>query len=179
MSLGSIVLCPPCLSLSLLFCLDLCTSRGAASSRPTPLALARGRGFIYRRRPLPEGGVVSTFQRGFVGRVLAAARGEQLRCGSRLPDSFARRPPGFRRDHRGPFRLTWERCVPYFYQPIIMAERDGRGHLRGQSCPTNSGSSSEGGRCSDRDRDGHDSGNSVVPSSTPGPQADRGPTAGR
>ncbi len=62
---------------------------------------------------------------------------------------------------------------------ILTAGRDGHGHLRGQSCPTNSGSSSEDVRCSDRDRDGHDSGNSVVPSSTPGPQADRGPTAGR
>ena len=62
---------------------------------------------------------------------------------------------------------------------ILTAGRDGHGHLRGQSCPTNSGSSSEDVRCSDHDRDGHDSGNSVVPSSTPGPQADRGPTAGR
>ncbi len=46
--------------------------------------------------------------------------------------------------------------------------------------PTNSGfSSSEDGRCPDRDHEGHDPGNSVVPSSTPGPQADRGSTAGR
>ena len=51
--------------------------------------------------------------------------------------------------------------------------------MRGQSCPTNFGSSVEDVRCSGRDRGGHDSGSSIVPSSTPGPQADRGSTAGR
>jgi hypothetical protein len=47
--------------------------------------------------------------------------------------------------------------------PILTAGRDGHGHLRGQSCPNNSGSSSEDVRCSDRDRGGHDSGISSCP----------------
>ena len=47
--------------------------------------------------------------------------------------------------------------------PILTAGRDGQGHLRGQSCPTNSGSSSEDVRCSDRDRGGHASGISSCP----------------
>jgi hypothetical protein len=39
-----VVLCHPCLSLSLLFCLDLCLSRGAASSRPAPTRIGEGGG---------------------------------------------------------------------------------------------------------------------------------------
>ncbi len=50
----------PCLSLSLLFCHDLCSSRGAVVESPDPHSLWRvGGGFSYLRRPLQEGGIAS------------------------------------------------------------------------------------------------------------------------
>ena len=204
MSLDSIVLCPPCLSLSLLFCLDLCLSRGAASSRPAPTHIGEGGGGSTaptrigeggEGRPLQEGGVVPLFSgvfssaRIFFGGVffktlsralargfLCAARGEHPRCSSRF---WARSLEGLQGVGGTIVVLSDVGSFLLLGPSILTAGRDGHGHLRGQSCPPNSGSSSEDVRCSDRDRDGHDSGNSVVPSSTPGPQVDRGATTGR
>ena len=51
-----------------------------------------------------EGRFIFSIHRRFFSRVRAAARGAQPRGGSRFPNSFARRPPGLRRDHRGPVR---------------------------------------------------------------------------
>ena len=97
MSLGSIVLCPPCLSLSLLFCLDLCLSRGALSGHPTPTRIGEwdegsteevspgGRGasrFIYLSKVSPRGRGTSSviyFRRSFLQCGRAVARGAQLR----------------------------------------------------------------------------------------------------
>ena len=105
MSLGSIVLCPPCLSLSLLFCLDLCFIQGRRwSSHSPPLAFASGRGVHLSWETSPGGRGASSIHRRFFSRVFAAARSAQPRGGSRFPNSFARRPPGLRRDHRGPVR---------------------------------------------------------------------------
>ena len=58
-----------------------------------------------------------------------------------------------------------------FHQDFVVQDYKTIQDMRGQSCPTNSGSSLEDVRCSGRDRGGHDSGSSIVPSSTPRPQA--------
>jgi hypothetical protein len=159
-------------------------------ARP-PLALARGaRGGPSRREgsfPLFSGVfssaeiffssvVFNTLYLALARGFLCAARGEHPRCGSR----FWARSLESLQGVGGTIVVPSDVGSFLLLGPwILTAGRDGQGHLRGQSCPPNSGSSSEDVRCSDRDRDGHDSGNSVVPSSTPGPQADRGLTAGR
>ena len=125
MSLGSIVLCPPCLSLSLLFCLDLCLSSEHCRVTRLPLALASG------TRSLQEGGAlldlsifskVSPRGRGassviYFSEVLSAMRagGGTERAASfgwrapcpghtHLGSSARRRSPGLRQDQRWPVR---------------------------------------------------------------------------
>ena len=106
MSLGSIVLCPPCLSLSLLFCLDLCFIQGRRwSSHSPPLAVASGRWVHLSGETSPGGrGASSIYSSEVLQQGLCCGTGAQPRGGSRFPNSFARRPPGLRRDHRGPVR---------------------------------------------------------------------------
>ena len=101
MSLESIVLCSPCLSLSLLFCLDLCTSSEHCRVTRLPLAVASGTR-VQRRRSLQEGGALlalsifrrslqvggalpalSIFRRSFLRCGRAAARSAQLRLAGR------------------------------------------------------------------------------------------------
>ncbi len=168
MSLESIVLCPPCLSLSLLFCRDLCLSGVALSGHPTPLAFAGGTRVHLSRRSLQEGGLLHFYL--FIGVlsagmhdigwrqapercVLAAAQSEQPRlagghCVRAVPiwaHSSSRRTPGRRRDQRGPVRRRQRTiCVDNLMSLIPVP-------------------SAEGFRCSDRDPAGHDSGSSVVP----------------
>ena len=130
MSLGSIVLCPPCLSLSLLFCLDLCLSSEHCRVTRLPLALASGTR-VQRRRSLQEGGAlldlsifskVSPRGRGapsviYFSEVLSAMRagGGTERAASfgwrapcpghtHLGSSARRTSPGLRQDQRGPGR---------------------------------------------------------------------------
>ena len=79
--------------------------QGSIVGSPDPHSHLRvGRGFNGGGLSRREGRFHLSIHRGFFSRVLAAARGEQPRCGSRLPDSLARRLPGFRKDQRGPFQ---------------------------------------------------------------------------
>ena len=61
MSLESIVLCSPCLSLSLLFCLDLCTSSEHCWVTRLPLAFASGTRVHLWGGAFPVGGGVASF----------------------------------------------------------------------------------------------------------------------
>ena len=62
---------------------------------------------------------------------------------------------------------------------VVLSDVGGQSSAWTSLCPLIPVSSEEDFRCFGRDPAGHDSGNSVVPLSTPGPQADRGKTAGR
>ena len=130
MSLESIVLCPPCLSLSLLFCLDLCLSRGGGVESPAPTRICEwaegsteevspgGRGasrFIYFSNVSPSGSgassviyfseVLSSMRAGG-GTERAASFGWQAPCPghTHLGSSARRTSLGLRQDQRGPVR---------------------------------------------------------------------------
>ena len=158
-----VVLCPPCLSLSLLFCLDLCFIQGRRwSSHSPPLAFASGRRVHSSWETSPGGRGASFFP--FIG---GSSAGSLLRHGARslvVARGFRTRSLEGLQGFGGTIVVLSD--VGSFLllsPPILTAGRDGQGHLRGQSCPTNSGSSSEDVRCSDRDRGGHDSGISSCP----------------
>ena len=74
-----VVLCPPCLSLSLLFCLDLCLIQGRRwSSHSPPLAFAGGRRVHSSWETSPGGRGASFFP--FIG---GSSAGSVLRHGAR------------------------------------------------------------------------------------------------
>ncbi len=92
---------------------------------------------------------------------LLLAGGHRVRAGPIWVLPFDEATPGRRQDQRGPGR----RRQTFFCVDTL--------------CPEFRLPAEAGCRCSDRDPAGHGSGISVVPLSTPGPQADRGKTAGR
>ena len=173
MSLESIVLCSPCLSLSLLFCLDLCLSGGGGVESPAPTRMCEwaegsteevspgGRGasrFFCFLKASPGGRGASSviflfFRRSFLRCGRAAARSAQL-------------------------LFAGGHCV----RAITIWVRPHDGHLQGFG--RTSGGRSDVGRhfsartryvpkfrwpaeadcrCSDRDPVGHGSGNSSCP----------------
>jgi hypothetical protein len=124
--------------------------------RPTPLALARGRGFIYRRRrPLQEGGALLASFRG----VAQSPRGCTASGGGKLHNDAGWRRHGA----RSFFWLASTVSGPYPFGSFRRTDsRASAGPasadtlLRGHSMSPNSG-------CLNRELTGHDSGNSVVP----------------
>jgi hypothetical protein len=184
MSLDSIVLCPPCLSLSLLF-VETCVYLGeAVVESPAHSHLRVGGGFIYLSEEASPGGR-GRFIYLFIGGPSAGGHDIEWR---QAPERCVLAAAGSEQPLLvGGHRV---RAVPICALPRDGLQDFGRTSVvlfnvsRQSSVWTILGplipvSSEEDFRCSDRDRAGHDSGNSVVPLSTPGPQANRGKTAGR
>jgi hypothetical protein len=172
MSLDSIVLCPPCLSLSLLF-VSTCVYLGeAVVESPDPHSHWRvGRGFT--------GGGLSRGGGRFAFNLCIYRSSFQRECTSSGGGKPQNEACGWRHGARRLF--GWRALCPGRTQlGLPQDELQGFGRTSvglsdvGQTliCLSEFRLPSEACRCSDRDPAGHDSGSSVVPSSTPGPQAE-------
>ena len=135
MSLDSIVLCPPCLSLSLLF-VSTCAYLGeAVVESPAPTRICEwAAGFIYLSEEASPGGR-GRFIYLFIG---GSSAGSLLRHGARSL-VVAR---GFRTRSREGLQGFGGTIIGVLSDVSSQLPATNMvAHLRGQSCPTNSGSS--------------------------------------